>query len=49
LTNIILPAGVHPTIKVTEPSSGHIAPFLVAALLFIAATVVSVWIAGPPH
>jgi hypothetical protein len=48
LTNIVLPAGVHPTVEVTEPSNGHIGPFVVAVILFIVATIVSVWIAGPP-
>ena len=49
MTSAILPAGVHPTIEVTEQSNGHVVPFLVAIVLFLVSTIVSIWIAGPPH
>lgn len=49
MTTAIVPAGIHPSIAVTEPSSGHVLPFVVAVVLFLAITVVTVWIAGPVH
>jgi hypothetical protein len=48
MTTAVLPEGVHPTIEVTEPSSGHVVPFLVAAIMFLAGCVATVLIAGPP-
>ena len=42
-----MPEGVHPSVAVTEPSNGHIMPFVAAVILFLAITIVTVWIAGP--
>jgi hypothetical protein len=43
-----MPEGYHPTVVVTEPSTGHAVPFAVAIILFALSAIVSIWIAGPP-
>ncbi|MEI7709915.1 MAG: hypothetical protein WCI94_00685 [Rhodospirillales bacterium] len=47
MSTAIMPEAVHPSIAVTEPSTGHAMPFVAAIIMFLAITVIAVWIAGP--
>lgn len=49
MTTFLLPADTRITVEVTEPSSGHVTPFLVAMAMFLASSLLTIWLTGMPH
>ena len=49
MTTVLLPGYMHPTMEVTERSEGHVLPFVVAVVIFLAVSVISIWATGMPH
>ena len=48
MTTALLPAYMHPTVEVTEPSDGHWLPFTIAVLIFALSSLGSIWLTGLP-